>query len=101
MPSTTISRPISTQLSSLEARKFSWAGTGSAAVNTAKNGTSAGVLASVRTRWFSKHLSTCIDDTGVLGSNPRLAGRVVRDMGREILLISSTPWVSAAMSTPI
>ena len=37
-----------------EALKFSWAGTGSAATSTASKGTSAGVLALVRTRWFSK-----------------------------------------------
>ena len=37
-----------------EARKFSCAGTGSAATSTASNGTSAGVPALVRTRWFSK-----------------------------------------------
>ena len=45
-----------------EARKFSWAGTGSAAIGTASNGTSVGV----RTRWFSKPLSTCTDEAGVL-----------------------------------
>ena len=63
-----------------EARKFSWAGTGIAAINTASNGTSAGVLALVRTRWFSKHLSICTDEAGVLCPNPRLAGRVTRVM---------------------
>ena len=36
-----------------EARKFSWAGTGSAAISTANNCTCAGVLALVRTRSFS------------------------------------------------
>ena len=35
-----------------EARKFSRAGTRSAAISTANNGTSAGVLALVLTRWF-------------------------------------------------
>ena len=65
-----------------EARKFSWAGTGSAATSTASNGTSAGVLALVRTRWFSKPLSICTDEAGFLCPNPRLAGRVTRVMGR-------------------
>ena len=72
-----------------EARKFSWAGTGSAATSTASNGTSAGVLALVRTRWFSKPLSICTDEAGVLCPNPRLAGRVIRVMGREILLFTA------------
>ena len=58
-----------------EARKFSLAGTGSAAISTASNGTSAGVLALVRTQWFSKPLSICTDEAGVLCTNPRLAGR--------------------------
>ena len=40
-----------------EARKSSWAGTDSAAISTANNGTSAGVLAWVRTHWFSKPVS--------------------------------------------
>ena len=57
-----------------EARKFSSAGTGSAAISTASSGTSAGV----RTRWFSKPLSICTDEAGVLCSNPRLAGWVIR-----------------------
>ena len=57
-----------------EARQFSWAGTGSAAISTASNGTSAGVLALVRTRWFSKPLSICTDGAGVPCPDPRLAG---------------------------
>ena len=40
----------------------------------------------VRTRWFSKPLSICIDEAGVLCPNPRLAGRVIRVICREILL---------------
>ena len=70
-------------------RKFSWAGTGSAAISTARNGTSAGVLALVRTRWVSKPLSTCTDEDGVLCPNPRLTGRVIRVMSREILLFTA------------
>ena len=54
----------------------------SVAISTANNG----VLALVRTRWFSKPLSICTDEAGVLCPNPRLAGRVIRVMGREILL---------------
>ena len=73
----------------LEARKFSWAGTGSAAISTTSSGTSAGELALVRTRWFSKALSMCTDEAGVLCPNPRLAGRVIRVMGREILLLTA------------
>ena len=69
-----------------EARKFSCAGAGSAAISTASNGTSAGVLAMVRTRWFSKPLSICADEAGVLCTTPRLAGRVIRVMGMEILM---------------
>ena len=72
-----------------EARKFSWAGTRSAATSTASNGTSAGVLALVRTRWFSKPLSICVDEAGFLCTNPRLAGRDIRVMGREILLFTA------------
>ena len=68
-----------------EARKFSWAGTGSAAISTASNGTSAGV----RTRWFSKPLSMCTDEAGVLCTNPRLAGRVIRVIGREMLMFTA------------
>ena len=49
-----------------EARKSSWAGTGRAAIDTANNGTRAGVLALVRTPCFSKHLSTCTDEARVL-----------------------------------
>ena len=58
-----------------EARKSSWAGTGCAAITTANNGTSAGVLALVRTRWSSKPLSTRTDEAGVLCTNPRLGGK--------------------------
>ena len=39
-----------------EARKSAWAGTGSAAISTANNGTSAAVLALVRTRWYRQSL---------------------------------------------
>ena len=59
---------------------------GRVAISTANNGTSAGVLALVRTRWFSKHLSISTDEAGVLCPSPRLAGRVIRVMCREILL---------------
>ena len=72
-----------------EARKFSWAGTGSAATSTASKGTSAGVLALVRTLWFSKPLSTGIDEAGFLRPNPRLTGRVIRVICREILLFTA------------
>ena len=72
-----------------EAKKSEWAGTGSAATNTVNNGTSAGVLTLVRKRWFSKPLSICSDDAGILCPNPRLAGRVIRVMGREILLLTA------------
>ena len=103
MPSTTFSRPISTQLSfpkptwkreklvtaAKEARTFSWAGTGSAAISTANNGTSKGTLALFRTRWFSKPLSFSTDQAGVLWPIPRLAGRVIRVKGREILLFTA------------
>ena len=40
------------------------------AINTANNGTIAGVLALVRTRWFSKPLSVCSDEAGVRCPNP-------------------------------
>ena len=73
-----------------KARKFSWAGTGSAAISTARNDTSAGVLALVRTRWFTKPLSMCTDEAGVLCPTRRLAGRVIRVMGREILLFTAS-----------
>ena len=72
-----------------EAKKSGWAGTGSATKNTVNYGTSAGVLALVRKRWFSKHLSICRDDAGILCPNSRLAGRVIRVMGREILLLTA------------
>ena len=72
-----------------EARNISWAGTGSAATSTASNCTSAGVLALVRTRWFSKPLSICTDEAGFFCSNPRLAVRVIRVMVREILLFTA------------
>ena len=72
-----------------EAKKSGWAGTGSAATNTVNNGTSAGVLTLVRKRWFSKPLSICSDDAGILCPNSRLAGRVIRVMGREILLLTA------------
>ena len=39
-----------------EAGKSAWAGTGSAAISTANNGTSAAVLAVVRTRWYRQSL---------------------------------------------
>ena len=72
-----------------EAKKSGWAGTGSAATNTVNNGTSAGVLTLVRKRWFSKPLSICSDDAGILCPNPQLAGRVIRVMGKEILLLTA------------
>ena len=72
-----------------EAKKSGWSGAGSAATNTANNGTSAGVLTLVRKRWFSKPLSICSDDAGILCPSPRLAGRVIRVMGREILLLTA------------
>ena len=72
-----------------EAKKFGLAGTGSAATNTVNNGTSAGVLALVRKRWFSKPLSISSDDAGILCPNSRLAGTVIRVMGREILLLTA------------
>ena len=116
MPGTTFSLPVLTQRSSqthlrrggllsavTEAKKSGWAGTGSAATNTVNNGASAGVLTLVRKRWFSKPLSICSDDAGILCPNPRLVGSI-RVMGREILLLtafSSTRSVSAATSTPI
>ena len=71
-----------------KARKFSWAGTGSPAISTASNGTSAGVLALVRTRSFSKPLSICTDEAGVLCPNKRLAGRVIRVEGRDFHVYS-------------
>ena len=43
-----------------EAKKSGWAGTGSAATNTVNNGTSAGVLALVRKRWFSKPCQSAV-----------------------------------------
>ena len=80
-----------------EARTFSWAGTGSATISTANNGTSAGVLALVRTRWFPKPLSICTP------SQDRQGGSYVSWVGRFccLQLISSTPSFSAAISTPI
>ena len=51
--------------------------------------TTARVLALVRKRWFSKPLSICRDDAGILCPNSRLAGRVIRVMGREILLLTA------------
>ena len=72
-----------------EARKSSWAGTGCAAITTANNGTSAGVLALVRTRWSSKPLSTRTDEAGVLCTNPRLVVRVIRVVGREMLQLTA------------
>ena len=47
------------------------------------------MLALVRARWFSKPLSFCTDEAGFPGTNPRLAGRVIRAMGREILLFTA------------
>ena len=72
-----------------EAKKSAWPGTGSAAISTASNGASAGVLALVRTRWSSKPLSICTDEAGVLCPIPRLAERVNRVTGREILLLTA------------
>ena len=70
-------------------RNLVWVGTGSAATNTVNNGTSAGVLTLVRKHWFSKPLAICSDDAGILCPNSRLAGRVIRVMGREILLLTA------------
>ena len=84
-----------------EARKSSWAVTGSAAVSTANNGTSAGVFALVRTHWFYKPLSFCTDEDGVLCSNPRLAGRVIRVEGRDILLFTAYSEHSVGFRTDI
>ena len=38
---------------------------------------------------FQALLSICTDEAGVLCPNPRLAGRVIRVMGREILLVTA------------
>ena len=87
-----------------EAKKSGWIGTGSAATNTVNNGTSAGVLALVPKRWLSKSLSICSDDAGILCPNSRLAGRVIRVMGREMFCLqrtSSNQSVSAVTPTPI
>ena len=46
------------------------------------------VLALVRTQCFSDPLSECTDEVGIPYSNPLLAVRVVRVMGREILLLT-------------
>ena len=102
MPGTTSSLPILTQRSSqrpiLERkgscqqsrRQRNLDGLARAAQQqTLNNGTSAGVLALVRKRSFSKPLSLCSDDTGILCPNSRLAGRVIRVMGREILLLTA------------
>ena len=72
-----------------EAKTFSRASTSNAAISTAKNGTSVGVFALVRTRWFSEPLSTCADETGFLCSNPQMARRVRRVMGWKILLFTA------------
>ena len=74
-----------------EARKFSWAGTGSAAISTANNDTSAGVLALVRTRRFSAPTHVWQG-----GSSVSWVGRCCC-----LQLISSTPSVSAAIFTPV
>ena len=70
-----------------EARKSSWAGTGSAAISTASNGISAEVLALVRTRWFSKPLSMYRRSWSSLLQH-KIDGRVIQVTGREILLLT-------------
>ena len=72
-----------------EANKSAWACTGSAAMSTVNKGTSVEVLALVRNRWCSKPLSICTDEAGVLSPNSRLAERVIRVMGKEILLLTA------------
>ena len=73
-----------------KARKFSWAGTGSAAINTASNGTSAGVLALVRTRWFSKPLAICTDEARFSLPQPTIGREGSCGVeGREILLFTA------------
>ena len=47
------------------------------------------MLTLVRKRWFSKPLSICSDDAGIRCPNSRLAGRVIRVMGREISLLTA------------
>ena len=103
MPGTTSSLPILTQRSSQRPtlgrkgscqqsrRQRNLDGLARAAQQQTlfNNGTSAGVLALVRNRWFSKPLSICSDDAGTLCPNSRLAGRVIRVMGREILLLTA------------
>ena len=56
---------------------------------TANNGTSAGVLALVRRRWYSKPQAVCTDEAGVLYPNPRMVARVIRVMGTEIMLLTA------------
>ena len=53
-------------------------------MSTANNGTSAGVLALVRTRWFSKFLSICTDEAGVLCTNPRLVLLLTADFEHSV-----------------
>ena len=60
-----------------------------ALISTVNNGTSAGVVASVRNRWYSNPLSTRTNEDRVLCPNPRLAGRVMRVMGREIQVVTA------------
>ena len=74
-----------------EARKSAWAGTGSAAICTANK-----VQMRECSRWYA-HVDFpspclfffCTDKAGVLCLNPRLAERVIRFMGREILLLTA------------
>ena len=70
-----------------EVKESACAGTGTAAISAASNGTSVGVLALVRTRRFSEPLSTCADEAGIHCPNPRLAKMVIRVMGRETSLL--------------
>ena len=65
-----------------EAKKSGWAGTGSAATNTVNNGTSAGVLALVRKRWFSKPLSICRKGHTRHGQGDFVAHSVFRALSR-------------------
>ena len=87
------------------AMKLPWAGTGSAAISTANNGASAGVLALVRTRWGFLSLCLCVQmklDSSA-PTHDWQGGSYVSWVGRFccLQLISSTPSVSAAISTQI
>ena len=53
-------------------------------MSTANNGAIAGVLALVRTRWFSKFLSICTDEAGVLCPNPILVLLLAADFEHSV-----------------